>query len=151
VLLQDSTRREVLEELLATAPERAPKLVSWMVNAAELAVVPLPKLLQLLELTESGRLAFAAFKATLPTLLQSLQDGEVMDVLQAAGLLTTHNSEVVQSTVAEVLAAFPDATAAARQGDEKLRAYLVGQVLARTKGQASPPLVREELLNQLTS
>ena len=66
------------------------------------------------------------------------------------GLKQVSDTSIIEATVLEVIAEFPDQVAEFRSGKEKILAFLVGQIMKRTKGQANPGVVNQLLRDKIT-
>ena len=65
--------------------------------------------------------------------------------VKAHGLAQVSDAGLVREAVEQVLAANPKPAEECRNGKEKAFGFLVGQVMRRLKGQASPQVVNEVL------
>ncbi|MFO0637111.1 MAG: Asp-tRNA(Asn)/Glu-tRNA(Gln) amidotransferase subunit GatB [Nannocystaceae bacterium] len=61
------------------------------------------------------------------------------------GLQQVSDTDAIDRTIAEILAAHPQQLAALRAGKDALRGFFVGQIMKATRGQANPKLVAERL------
>jgi len=87
----------------------------------------------------SGKIAKQVF--------QAMWNGEGTpdDIIESKGLQQVSDTSLIDSAVAEVIAEFPDQAEQYRDGKEKILAFLVGQVMKRTKGKANPAMVNEAI------
>jgi aspartyl-tRNA(Asn)/glutamyl-tRNA(Gln) amidotransferase subunit B len=70
-------------------------------------------------------------------------------IVQREGLAQICEDDQILGWVEEVLAAFPAETARLRAGEEKLLAFLMGQVMKRSRGRADPRRATELLRSKL--
>jgi len=104
-------------------------------------------LARLIQLVQSGLLnrntAVKVFDAVFDS------DADVDAYVKEHGLEQVCDAELVEDAVAQVLADHPKSVADYRSGKEKAFGFLVGQVMRRLKGQASPPAVHAALHSRL--
>ena len=102
---------------------------------------------RLIQLVKEGRLnrntAVKVFEAIFET------DGGVDEYVKAHGLEQVSDAGLVTKVVDEVLAANEKSVADYRAGKAKAFGFLVGQVMRQLKGQASPAVVNQVLLEKL--
>lgn len=153
VFVNDGVRAGRLESLIENG--LPPKTVAnWLLNAEASMSFSNAQFSDLLSLTEAGEASFAAVKprmAELQELLASEASLTVRDALAKLGLLQVHDESVLQSAVAEVLAANPDVVREYKEGKEKVIGFLVGQVMKKTAGKAQPPKIQAALTEALKS
>ena len=111
-----------------------------------MALTP-PTLARLIALVEAGKLnrntAVKVFEAVFET------DGDVDAYVAAHGLEQVSDAGLVAEAVEQVLAANEKSVADYKAGKEKAFGFLVGQVMRRLKGQASPAMVNQVLRDRL--
>jgi aspartyl-tRNA(Asn)/glutamyl-tRNA(Gln) amidotransferase subunit B len=107
----------------------------------ELALTP--QRFALLRLVDSGRITAASGRDVFAEMIES--GGEAEAIVRARGLEAVSDTGELEKLVGEVLAAHPAELAKAREGDAKLVNFLIGQVMRRTQGKASPAIVRQVL------
>lgn len=71
------------------------------------------------------------------------------EIVQAKGLTQISDRDRLRQVVREVIAANPDVAEKARAGQEKVKAFLVGQAMKATQGRANPQAVKEILDEEL--
>ncbi|WP_297209189.1 Asp-tRNA(Asn)/Glu-tRNA(Gln) amidotransferase subunit GatB [uncultured Flavonifractor sp.] len=115
-------------------------------EAGDMALTP-PTLARLIALVEAGKLnrntAVKVFEAVFET------DGDVDAYVAAHGLEQVSDAGLVAEAVEQVLAANEKSVADYKAGKEKAFGFLVGQVMRRLKGQASPAMVNQVLRDRL--
>ena len=70
-------------------------------------------------------------------------------IIEEKGMKQITDTGALESVIDEVLAANPKVVEDYKSGKEKAFGFLVGQVMARTKGQANPRVVNEILKRRL--
>jgi aspartyl-tRNA(Asn)/glutamyl-tRNA(Gln) amidotransferase subunit B len=126
--------------------------VSRTLNERGLSIEKLglePKgLADLIVLIERGTLNQAtAREIVLPALLAGERD--LAAFVAAKGLAQVSDRGALAALVGEVLAAHPEQVGQVRAGQEKLRGFLVGQIMKAGQGKVNPQLVNELLAEAL--
>ena len=115
-------------------------------EAKDMALTP-KTLARLIQLVQEGALnrntAVKVLEAVFGT------GGDVDAYVKAHGLAQVSDAGLVREAVEQVLAANPKPAEECRNGKEKAFGFLVGQVMRRLKGQASPQVVNEVLREAL--
>jgi aspartyl-tRNA(Asn)/glutamyl-tRNA(Gln) amidotransferase subunit B len=114
-------------------------LSSVKVGAAGLA--------RLIKMIDSGQLSGKMAKEVMEEMLSSGAEPEA--VVKAKGLVQISDDAALVAVIEAVLAENADNLAHYRAGKTKLFGFFVGQVMARTKGQANPAKVNELLRKRL--
>lgn len=115
----------------------------WLIQVPGADQLSASELADVMALTTAGAVSFSALKPLFLELVDHLRDGKKLnDFMQAKGLLQEHDDSVVQSAVAEVLSANPQAVADFRAGNERILGFLVGQVMKQAAGKAQPAKVQ---------
>lgn len=91
----------------------------------------------------SGKIAKEVFE----TMAQTGQSAE--EIVASKGLKQISDQVALETLIDQVLAENPDNVERYKAGKKKLLGFFVGQVMAKTKGQANPKLVNEILLAKL--
>ncbi len=147
----------------ATVAQGAPakEAANWMLgammralkeNAVEVKDMGLTPatLAKLIEMVAAGRLNRNTAAKVFDALFKA--DGDVEAYVKEHGLEQVSDTGLVESTVAQVLAANEQSVADFKSGKEKAFGFLVGQCMRALKGKADPKLVNQLLrdkLNQL--
>lgn len=113
----------------------------------ERAAITPESLAALIRLVDDGRTTAKSARSLVPELVERGGDPEVL--VRERGLEVVSDTGLLESTVDEVLAAFPDNVEKYRAGEQKLVNFLIGQVMKRTQGKADPVTVREILARKL--
>ena len=91
----------------------------------------------------------------LGNLVQLIDDGIISgkmakDVIKEKGLSQITDADALEAIIDDVLASNPTQVEQFRNGKEKVFGFFVGQVMKKTKGQASPGLVNDILKRKLS-
>jgi aspartyl-tRNA(Asn)/glutamyl-tRNA(Gln) amidotransferase subunit B len=103
----------------------------------------------LLRLVDEGRTTRRGARALLPELVE--RGGDAAALVRERGLEAVSDAAVIEAAVDEVLEANAEHVARYRAGEQKVLNFLMGQVMKRTGGKASPGVVREILARRLDS
>ncbi len=109
--------------------------------------VPPAALVELLRLTAKGTINLNTAKVVLGEMLLGGRQAE--EIIRERGLIQLNDVGQIAEVVAGVLAEFPREVASYHQGKTTVFNWLLGQVMRRTAGRASPALARAELERQL--
>lgn len=106
----------------------------------------LAKLINLIkDETISGKIAKQVFE-------KMFENGEAPNVIiDREGLVQLSDNSAIEKIVMEVITANTDKVNEYRSGKDRLFGFFVGQVMAKTKGQANPQVVNEILKDKLGS
>jgi aspartyl-tRNA(Asn)/glutamyl-tRNA(Gln) amidotransferase subunit B len=77
-------------------------------------------------------------------------EGRPREVAERRDLLQVSDAGVLDTAVADVLAANPGAVEGFRGGEEKVVGFLVGQVMKATDGRADPRMVNQLLRERMS-
>ncbi|MBI2266816.1 MAG: Asp-tRNA(Asn)/Glu-tRNA(Gln) amidotransferase subunit GatB [Armatimonadetes bacterium] len=145
------------EETVALYPN--PKTVSnWLMgdvskylNANNIAMKDLkipPRLLsEMLALVDSGVLSGKLAKTVLEEMLRTGKSAPVL--VKEKGLEQITDTEALEKVIREVMSEHETLVEEYLQGKEKAFKFLIGQVMQKTSGKASPKLVNELLMENL--
>ncbi len=104
-------------------------------------------LAELISLIDSGAVSGPAARQVFDQIVTS---GEMPKaVVEAKGLTQISDDDALAAVVREIIAEHADAVENYRQGKEQALKFLVGQVMRKTKGRASPQLAAELLTREL--
>jgi len=129
----------VQREVLQALGERGLEL-----DAARLEPGALAKLIAMVD---AGRVTAANARPLVAELLERGGDPEAL--VRERGLEAVSDTGALEATADEVIAAHPEVAAQVRAGEDKGLNFLMGQIMKRTKGKASPAAAREVLLRRL--
>ena len=143
----------------AAAAHGTPKAVAnWMLrdlrealSALELEIesarITPEELAALMRLVDTGRTTAKSARELLPVLVR--EGGDPAALVRERGLEAVSDTGVLEAAVAAVIAENAENVARYRSGEEKVLNFLMGQVMRRTGGKASPAAVRELLARKL--
>jgi len=105
--------------------------------------VPPARLGELIRLVHAGTLSSSLGRRVF---LRMIETGEPAGaIVSAEGLAQVRDEEQIARWVEEVVQAFPDEVARLSAGEEKLLAFLMGQIMKRSRGKADPRRATELL------
>ena len=100
-------------------------------------------------MVNSGKLNSTSAKQVFDQIYESGEDPE--EVAKENNLLQVSDEGAIEKIVTEVLAENEKAAADVRNGEMKAIGFLVGQVMAKSKGKANPGLAQQIIKQQLGS
>jgi aspartyl-tRNA(Asn)/glutamyl-tRNA(Gln) amidotransferase subunit B len=106
------------------------------------------RLASLIGLVRDGTVSHQAAKRVYIELVQSPRE-EPRATAERLGLVQVSDQGALAGWVDEVIAAHPGEVARFRDGEAKLMAFFVGQVMKRSKGKADPKGVQPVLVEKL--
>ena len=117
--------------------------------ALEQSLLSPDQLARLIQMVDEGRLTVKNARALVAELVTGGGDPEVL--VAERGLAALYDAGLIDQVVSEVLAENAENLELFRSGEHKLLNFLIGQVMRKTRGSASPAAVREALLRALRS
>lgn len=157
LVTSSATMARFFEETVKAFPN--PKMVStWLtgdvvayLNAQgkeleDLAISP-AHLAELLQLIDRGTISGRTAKEVLEEMLAT--GAPPQEIVQARGLVQISDLDALARVVEEVLGANPGPVADYRAGKAQALKFLVGQVMAKTRGRANPELANKLLKERL--
>ncbi len=111
----------------------------WPVQAENLAA--------LVALVDEGKLSAKIAKTVFDEMSDSGRSPQ--EIVAEKGLAQVSDSEQIERTVDQVLAAYPKQAADYRAGNQKIFGFLVGQIMKATQGKANPQKANEILKRKL--
>jgi len=142
----ESTSR-IIEGVDKTRPEIAKRLVFQLFENPNVIKVNLTRQIQVAKMTESNQLNSTSSKRLLEHLLK--EDGEPEVVARGLNLLQVSDESAIEKIVQEVITENPQAAQDVKNGEMKAIGFLVGQVMAKSKGQANPGIAQTIIKKQL--
>lgn len=124
-------------------------LVNERKESLDAAPVSAPRLVELLTLLRDGVVSDSAAKKVLGML--AAESASAREIVEREGLVQVRDTAQLEAWVAEVVEAHPEEVERYRGGEERLLGFLVGRVMARSRGQADPRQVNELLRSTLAS
>jgi aspartyl-tRNA(Asn)/glutamyl-tRNA(Gln) amidotransferase subunit B len=105
-------------------------------------------LADLVDAVESGKTTVQSARGLIPELVE--RGGDPIVWIRERGLETVSDTDVIARAVDEVIRDHPADVERVRAGEAKVLNFLIGQVMKRTAGKASPQTVRELLAARIT-
>jgi len=138
--------------------ESAKKLSNWIVtellgrlNAKGLSIKNSPvtaeKIADLVALIDGGTISGKIAKTVFDEMFETGKDPG--QIIKEKGLVQITDTKAIESIIDEVLGSNPKSIEDFKAGKMQALGFLVGQVMARTKGQANPKIVNEILRKKL--
>ncbi|MCL6436932.1 MAG: Asp-tRNA(Asn)/Glu-tRNA(Gln) amidotransferase subunit GatB [Leptolyngbyaceae cyanobacterium HOT.MB2.61] len=158
VLTDDRAMAEYFEATVAAGAPAKPA-ANWLMgdisaylnSNSNVSITSLPlkpsELAELTNLIESGTISNKIAKDILPELLE--KGGSPKALIEAKGLIQISDTSVIETAIAEVLAAHPKELEQYRNGKTKMLGFFVGQVMKKTGGRADPKLTNQLLAQKL--
>lgn len=159
VLTQTRTTADYFEEV-AEGLGDAKAAANWVMGPVQALVnerkesldavpVSASRLVELLTLLRDGVVSDSAAKKVLGML--AAESATAREIVEREGLVQVRDTAQLEAWVAEVVEAHPEEVERYRGGEERLLGFLVGRVMARSRGQADPRQVNELLRSTLVS
>jgi aspartyl-tRNA(Asn)/glutamyl-tRNA(Gln) amidotransferase subunit B len=127
----------------------AKEALKWLIQAPGSELLK-GHLKEVIGYVERGEVSFSALKPLVPNLSSELAArGDLHQYLESQNLLQSHDDSVVQSVIAEVIKANPQAVADFKSGNERILGFFVGQVMKQAAGKAQPAKVQEAVKQAL--
>ncbi|MDP6459903.1 MAG: Asp-tRNA(Asn)/Glu-tRNA(Gln) amidotransferase GatCAB subunit B, partial [Candidatus Hydrothermarchaeota archaeon] len=108
----------------------------------------------ILNLIDAGQLTAANAELAIRDIIEKTRDGfqitrVKIENIEALGLLKIKEDDVVMEAVKEAIAENPKAVEDYKGGKAEALNFIIGQVMRKTKGGASPDTVRQMLTKEL--
>ena len=136
---------------------RAKPIANWLLRDVqrvlneleiETARITPRALADLVDAVETGKTTVQSARGLLPELVE--RGGDPIAWIRERGLETVSDTDVIARAVDEVIRDHPADVERVRAGEAKVLNFLIGQVMKRTGGKASPQAVRELLAARIT-
>lgn len=102
---------------------------------------------ELLRIRDSGEITDAGAEQVVRALVK--QPGDVRRIIEENRLIRIDKDHVLEKTVKEVLAENPGAVEDYKSGKAEALNFIIGRVMAKTRGRADPKVVRRLLMKEL--
>lgn len=133
---------------LQAEPEEFRRIVFWLLHVTKITEsLEVAHLITLAKMTNDGKLSSTSAKTVFNEMLKSKEEPEA--IAERLNLAQVSDSGAIEKIVAEVLAENAKAAEDVKEGEMKAIGFLVGQVMAKSKGQANPQLAQELIKKQL--
>lgn len=154
ILDRPSTIKPILDVLQAGGAEDARRVAFWLIHAEQPETtgdiepeIDTSRLLALSKMIDDGELNSTAGKAVFDELLASTDEPRA--IAERLSLLQISDESAIEQIVKDVIAAHPDVAEDIKKGEMKAIGYLVGQVMAKSQGQANPKLAQDIIKKEL--
>lgn len=107
------------------------------------------KIKQLTDLVNENKLSSNSGRVVFKELLYGSTKEDPLEIAKRLNLLQISDEAAIEKIVAEVIEDNPNVVANIKAGQEKAIGFLVGQVMAKSKGQANPSLAQKLIVNKL--
>ncbi|HLG91104.1 MAG TPA: Asp-tRNA(Asn)/Glu-tRNA(Gln) amidotransferase subunit GatB [Candidatus Saccharimonadales bacterium] len=152
----------VVEHIERWGPKSARLAVFWILHpqlaevkteegAVSTTDIDWQKLKRLTDMVNEGRLSSNSGRAVFKELLYGGSDEWPEEIAKRLDLLQVSDDTEVERVVLEVIAENPKVVEDIKAGQTKAIAFLVGQVMVKTQGQANPALAQEIIKKHLTA
>lgn len=135
----------------SVASEVDPKLAAnWILNELKmdgLLVVAPEKLVELLKMIESGEISGKIAKEVLVNMMETGKSAA--DIIEEKDLKQIGGEDELGQIIDQVMNENPEVVASIKSGKTSAIGFLVGQVMAKTKGQANPGMVNKIINEKL--
>ncbi len=158
VLVSEDDLGDFFEEAVSSGGDPG-EVANWLMsevqgylNAEEIALHELSvtpqQLVAMLQLVDSGKISGKMAKELWPRMAETGKDPD--QLAQEMGLQQISDEEQLQGVIRQVLQEHPDAVSDYLAGKDRVVGFLMGQVMQKTQGQATPQLANEKLREALT-
>ncbi|MBI4101334.1 MAG: Asp-tRNA(Asn)/Glu-tRNA(Gln) amidotransferase subunit GatB [Candidatus Nealsonbacteria bacterium] len=143
ILVYNKSLGEYFEGVAKKLPKDSVKqLADFLINTeAKSCKIPSDNLSQLLVLIKGGKLSVTAAKTILPEIIEK----DPAKVIEEKGMGQMSDKGEIETAAREVVLQNVKAVEDYRSGKEAALQFLVGQLMAKTKGRANPDLARSLL------
>ena len=125
----------VMTDVLGWLNERHLSIDAFPIRTAALA--------GLIRLVIDGTLSSTLARTVFARMIETGRDAA--DIVEAEGLAQIRDPDAIESWVDRVIAEFPDEVARLRNGESKILAFLMGQVMKLSAGKADPRTASERI------
>lgn len=146
------------DELIQDNNELAKTVINWLTGECvkyvsdgettwEAIIAAKEQFVQLATMSQEGRLSSTNAKELLLPIIQT--KANPMKLAEEMNLLQVSDSSAIEAIVSEVIAENLQAVEDVKSGEMKAIGYLVGQVMAKSNGQANPGMAQQIIRKQL--
>ncbi len=136
-----TTANWVISDLLPTLKENHLDIKDCPMSAENFAT--------LVKRVKDGTVSGKAGKTVFTALWSGENDGNVDAIIKAKGLVQMNDTGELSAMVDEMLAANPAQAEDFKNGNQKIMAFFVGQMMKKTQGKANPKMVNELIREKL--
>jgi aspartyl-tRNA(Asn)/glutamyl-tRNA(Gln) amidotransferase subunit B len=144
----------ILEAIKKTNPENARHVLFQMMEFGKSLILSVDEQIEIADMVNTKLLSSSAAKDVLmerlkPENIKLNQPERPKQIAERLKLLQLSDEGEIEQIVTEVIAENPKAAEDVKKGEMKVIGFLVGQVMAKSKGQANPGLAQEIIKKQL--
>ncbi len=136
-----TTANWIISDLLPTLKENHLDIKNCPISAENFA--------DLIKRVKDGTVSGKAGKTVFTALWNGENDGNVDAIIKAKGLVQMNDTGELSAMVDEMLAANLQQAEDFKNGNQKLMAFFVGQMMKKTQGKANPKMVNELIREKL--
>ncbi|MBS9778205.1 MAG: Asp-tRNA(Asn)/Glu-tRNA(Gln) amidotransferase subunit GatB [Gammaproteobacteria bacterium] len=147
-------------ECAAEASTDAKTTANWMIsdllpalkeNDMDITVCPVSaeNFAHLIKRVKDGTVSGKAGKTVFAALWNGENNSDVDAIIKAKGLVQMNDTGELSAMVDEMLAANPEQADDFKNGNQKIMAFFVGQMMKKTQGKANPKMVNELIREKL--
>ncbi len=137
----------ILEILSQGDAETARRAVFWLLHLATTGKVDVHRVIALSKMVDEKKLSSSAAKTVFEEMAKS-QDGP-QKIAQRLKLVQVSDEDAIKKIIVKVISENPKAAEAVKNGEVKAVGFLVGQVMAKSGGQANPQLAQKLIKKHL--
>lgn len=141
ILDQPETVPIILEVLDLGNAEAARRTAFWLLHSSNIAKIDAGKVIALSKMVDEGHLSSSAAKTVFEEITKS-NDGPQI-IAERLKLIQVSDEGSIEKIAVEVISENPKAADDVRKGETKAIGFLVGQVMAKSKGQANPGVAQK--------
>lgn len=141
----------ILDVLARSSGENAKRATFWYLQSEDTGnkIVDTARLVELANMVGKNELSSTSAKAIFAKLLSS--NSGPRQIAESEGLIQNSDEGEIEKIVAEVLSENEKAAADVKSGEMKAIGFLVGRVMAKSKGKANPGIAQEIIKKQLSN
>lgn len=158
LLVEDMEKFKLFEECIATGKASAKTITNWILGDISKHLnenmttisntnITAPKLTELLNLIEGGKISNAVGKTVFEEMLAT--DKSATQIVEEKGLMQISDESALEKIVQEVIDANPKSIEDLRGGKTNAFGFLVGQCMKASKGQGNPGVMKDLLSKKL--
>lgn len=138
-----TTANWIISDLLPTLKDNHLDITKCPIGAESFA--------NLIKRVKDGTVSGKAGKTVFASLWNGENDGDVDAIIKAKGLVQMNDTGELSAMVDEMLVANPAQAEDFKNGNQKIMAFFVGQMMKKTQGKANPKMVNELIREKLLS
>ncbi len=137
----------ILEVLEGADAETARRAAFWLLHSQADIQVKADRIIRLSRMIDEGKLSSTSAKTVFEQMAKSSEAPE--KIARRLKLVQVSDEDAIEKIVAEVISENPKVAEDIKKGKAKAIGFLVGQVMAKSKGQANPGVAQKLIKKQL--